>query len=208
MNRLPALMQQRDRARTQHKRDEQPKREHKRPLETLQEYQQSLDAHQWSNFTNTYVDFITQFKEENRLLARGIQLGPAGFHAFREAREAMIMSIVDTAVQQAQQSTAEYYKKEIAELRARYVKPIDTFREDLDKHDWTYEYIEENQKWSKWAENEDQLIRRAILGGEEFIQAFKERYNRAFRDGRTCNWDMLVRRHKANNPGMYDPAVA
>jgi hypothetical protein len=209
MIRAPQLLQQRDPRRVERTeptlRTERPalKRDARRPTETLEQFVAALEKHQWSNFTNSYCDFCTRFKEEDRLFARAMQLGPRGVDAFHQAREEMISGIVHAAVRQAQQNTAEMYKQRIAEMREKFMRPIDHFKEKLDRHDWTYEYSDDNKSWKAAAANENLLIAEALAGGDEFIEAFKARYNQAFTDGRFCPWDHMVRRHKANNPGKY-----
>lgn len=209
MIRAPQLLQQRDPRRGERTeptlRTEHPalKRDARRPSETLEQFVVALEKHQWSNFTNSYGDFCTRFKEEDRLFARAMQLGPRGVDAFHQAREEMITGIVQAAVRQAQQNTAEMYKQRIAEMREKFMRPIDHFKEKLDRHDWTYEYSDDNKSWRAAAANEDLLIADALAGGDEFIEAFKARYSQAFTDGRCCPWDHMVRRHKANHPGKY-----
>jgi hypothetical protein len=157
-----------------------------------------LANHGWSHQANNYGDYIERFKQEDRLFARAMQLSVAGMDAFRQAREDSIMHIVDTAVRQAQANTAEIYKRRIAELRLKYMTPLDHYQEELDRHDWTYDYSDNNHTWRCAAEMERALVNKAIAAGEPFIEAFKTRYNAAFTDGRTCPWDHIVRRVKAN----------
>lgn len=203
MIRAPHLLQSREPRRND--RNDRPavKRDIRRPSETLDQFIAALEHHKWSNFTNSYGDFCERFKEEDKLFARAMQLGPRGVDAFRQAREEMIESIVHLAVRNAQQNTADLYKKRIEELRTKFMRPIDFFQEKLDRHDWTYEYKDSSKSWRADAEAEDKLIEEALAGGEEFIEAFKARYNKAFTDGRVCPWDHFVRRHKANHPGKY-----
>lgn len=166
----------------------------RQPSETLDSFLFDLRKHVWSHATDTYRDYVRAVKEEDRLFARAMQLAVPGLNAFREAKEESIMRVVDVAVRQATSELHKQMQQRIDELRAKYVTPLDEYKERLERHDWFYSYSDDNLVWRAGLASQYKLILEAANRPEEdrqqWIDAFKNAWAVSYE--RELDWEKTL----------------
>jgi hypothetical protein len=146
------------------------------PIESFEDFLKALHAHKWSHSRNNYHDFIKAIKMEDELFSRAMQQSIPGLDAFRQAKEDSIMSIVDSAVRQAERSLVDHYQARIDALRAKFMTPLDIYKERLEQHDWHYDYSDDSRAYKAGTLAQHQLVleaaNRTTHDRQEFIDAY------------------------------------
>lgn len=150
------------------------------PIESFDTFAFDLCAHVWSHSCNNHRDYIKAVKKEDELFSRAMQQNIPGLDAFRQAKEDSIMAIVAAAVRQAEHTWVDHYQGRIDKLRARYMTPLDIYKERLEQHDWHYDYSDDLRVYKAGASAQHQLVldadSRAKQGEGQYIDAFLDAY--------------------------------
>lgn len=157
------------------------------PTNTSVTYEQlaaMLKAHQWADPAAGHHQYWKAAKAESKLWRLAQSLGGRGVEIYREAhfahldaiRQAEYLKGTETHKRIVDPSIA-YLKKQLEQTRAKYMTPLDHFKEKLDKHDWYYEFSDDITVYRAGKANEAALEKEAKESGPEFVQALSEACN-------------------------------
>jgi hypothetical protein len=146
------------------------------PIESFDDFMNVLRAHVWSHSCNNHRDYIKAVKKEDELFSRAMQQNIPGLDAFRQVKEDSIMAIVNAALRQAERTWVDHYQGRIDKLRARYMTPLDIYKERLEQHDWHYDYSDDVRVYKAGTLAQHQLVleaaNRSTYDRQEYIDAY------------------------------------
>lgn len=187
------------------------------PSEPFEEFVQALYNHHWSHGSDNYRDYIRAVKKEDELFARAMQHAIPGLDAFRAIKEESLMTIVSAAVRQAEQDLTSRFQARIDNLRAKYMSPLDVYKEKLEQHDWLYSGSDDNGVYRRGVESEHALVLEAngrpSYERQTWIDAYRAMHNKYFKDTLLSmgRWDCMVTVAQAdralNNSMLADKAT-
>lgn len=152
-----------------------PAFDYKAHQQALALFTKQLEEHLWSFQTNSYYTLIQAQAEEIDLFKQAQVLGIQGVDEYIYHRDQALEGIRDVAFNRGMerqksnmQSSIDYLQKKLEETRAKYMKPIDFFKEKLEKHDWYYSFSDDITVYRRGKAAEDALEKEAKEGGPEF----------------------------------------
>jgi hypothetical protein len=114
--------------------------------QALAQYRTKLQQHVWSFQTGSFYDFDRTVKKERDLYADAVRLGMDGVMTFVQEQMEAIENFTRPAVEQAYNRAKEgsvnqiaYLEKALEETRQKYMKPIDFFKEKIDRYDFWWD---------------------------------------------------------------------
>lgn len=151
--------------------------------------------HTFSFATDNYRDYMIATTKEREFLVRAQRLGLAGIQVYRYWTNVNMTRKTNEVVEQRVTAVRKTYEERIAKLREQFMKPIDYYRERLESHDWTHPMSDDRGVYNAGARNQAKLLEEALEGGEEYKQAFKEAYEKAWsygNPGTTWSWEKYL----------------
>ena len=156
----------------------------------LKQYRADLDRlfeemrnHAYSFATDNYRDYMIALGKEREFLVRAQRLGKAGIDAYRFWTRSAMNHHAEKTFTENVRVIKHACEERIARLRDQYMRPIDHYRERLASHDWTYAMSDSMSVHDAGERRQAILIQEALEGGEEYKQAFKEAYEKAWSHG-------------------------
>ncbi len=138
-----------------------------------------LSDHQWADPQSPHNEYWRAMKAEQRLFKLAQSLGGRGVEMYRishenhlaQARAVSYRSGMDYQ-RQSDATILATVKRQLENCRAKYMTPLDLFKEKLDKHDWYYEFSDDITVYRSGKANEAALMKEAAEAGPEFQAAF------------------------------------
>lgn len=138
-----------------------------------------ISVHQWADPKDPHNEYWRAMKAEHRLFKLAQSLGGRGVELYRAAHENHLAQSNAVSYRngmdyqrQNDSNVLAIMKKQLQECREKYMKPIDVFKEKLDKHDWYYDFSDDISVFRAGKANEASLMKEAAEGGPEFQAAF------------------------------------
>lgn len=153
-------------------------------LARLDRLNDDLAKHKWSFTQKNFRDYIQAVRLEERFFATAMSMRMFG----PEAVESVAIAQTNAAVVHANavarndpysetkrlENKIEYLEKKLKETREQYMKPVDFYKEKLERHDWFYDYSDDRGVYQRGNEREQALRKEAEEGGPEFKAAWQE----------------------------------
>ena len=148
---------------------------------TFEQLNDMLNRHTWADPKADHSDYWRAMKSEASLFKVAQSLGGRGVEIFRQAHWAHIEASRQAEYDKAYEASrlgdkriVDFLKKQLEETRNKYMKPIDFFKEKLEKHDWYYQYSDDINVYRAGKTKEEEINKAMEQGGEEFRRAFNE----------------------------------
>ena len=151
----------------------------------LAQFTEKLEEHLWSFMAVSYHDLTTAQAAEVELFKEAQHLGIQGVDEFVYHRGLVLDTMTTAAYHRgydAQKKLSDDYvehlRKQLEETRQKYMKPIDFFKEKLEKHDWYYDFSDDIAVYRRGKAAEKKKKKEAKELGSEFEAAFNEAHQR------------------------------
>lgn len=153
----------------------------------------------WTFATDNYRDFLILQEEEADLFALASKLGMLGVKSYIDAqRDAMDDLVRPQVGEQVRRSDANWrevvegLRKQVADVKQKYMRPVDLYKEQLDRHDWFYDYSDSASVARAGRTSQAALIKAANEGGKELQDALVQKWNETYKVTET--WDSIQRK--------------
>jgi hypothetical protein len=90
----------------------------------------------------------------------------------------------------------ESQKAEILRVKMKYMRPVDLFEAELERHDWFYDYSDDNNTYRAGKAAEKRLLQTAKEGGVDFQNVIVALWNKKY-DAQKSTWSDLEAKIRA-----------
>jgi hypothetical protein len=169
----------------------------------LNQFNEDLWAHVWSFQCDNYADYMTALKKEPEFGRRAEMLGKQGVDlhrwAIKRKHELHVRQTLKAEMQpelDRLRSEIESQKAEILRVKMKYMRPVDLFEAELERHDWFYDYSDDNNTYRAGKTAEKRLLQTAKEGGVDFQNVIVALWNKKY-DGQKSTWSDLEAKIRA-----------
>jgi hypothetical protein len=169
----------------------------------LNQFNEDLWAHTWSFQCDNYADYMLALKKEPEFARRAELLGKQGVDlhrwAIKRKQELQLRQVVKAEFQvevDRLRQEIERQKGEVLRVKQKYMRPVDEFEAELERHDWFYDYSDDNNTYRAGKAAEKRLLQIAKEGGVDFQNVIVALWNKKY-DGQKSTWSDLEAKIRA-----------
>ena len=143
-----------------------------------------LEHRSWTFQADNYRDFLILQEEEADLFALATKLGMLGVKSYIDAQRAAMDDLIRPQIgEEVRRNDAnwrevvEALRKQVEEVKQKYMTPVDLFKEELDKHDWWTDSSDSLSVYKAGEASLKKLLQKAKQGGYDFQCAIVDKWN-------------------------------
>lgn len=148
---------------------------------TLDQLTQMLENHMWPFQAENYANLHSSVQRTHELFRLAQTLSMKGVSTFHYAQHNAIQLLRDESYdigykrgRETGEAQINYLLQALEETRQKYMKPVDFFKEKLERHDWYWQYSDDGNVARNASRREDEIIAEAKTN-PEFQKALDEK---------------------------------